>query len=110
MGACILDDAEVERHDEGFVPVGAGFGEDFARGAGDEALSPELDAFAGQLFVPDAVGHHDVTTISDGMGALDRLPGRMLPLAQRRLPKSRLRDFLLATAVPFVAQKLVDVQ
>jgi len=78
MGSGLVDFAEVEFDDEGFFFFGAGFGEDFAGGAGDEALAPELDAVAGEFFVADAVRDSDVATVGNGVAALDGLPGRVL--------------------------------
>src|ERR1039458_8848063 len=84
MRARVIDLAEVEGHDEGFAFCHAGLGKNFARGAGDKALAPELDTVAGQLFMAHTVRHSDVAAVGNGVGALDRFPGGMLPLAQFR--------------------------
>ena len=61
---------------------GAGFGENFAGGAGDKALAPEFDAVAAdEFFVADAIGDGDVAAVGDGVAALDGFPGGVLALA-----------------------------
>ena len=62
----------------------SGLGEDFAGGAGDEALPPEFQAVAahaGEDFVADAVDGGDVAAVGDGVGALDGFPRSVLALA-----------------------------
>jgi hypothetical protein len=81
VGAGLVHFAEVEFDDEEFFVFRASFGEDFAGGAGDEALAPEFDAVAGEFFVADAVGNGDVAAVGDGVAALDGFPGTVLALA-----------------------------
>ena len=78
VGAGLVDFAEVEFDDEGFVFFDAGFGEDFAGGAGDEALAPELDAVAGEFFVADTIGDGNVAAVGDRVAALNDFPGVVL--------------------------------
>src|SRR5262249_16235491 len=78
MGSGLVDFAEVEFDKEGFFIFGAGFGQDFAGGAGNKALAPELDAIARDFFVTDAIGDSDVTTVGDGVAALDGFPRAVL--------------------------------
>src|SRR5437016_1512954 len=55
------------------------FGNDFATRRRNKALSPKLDSVAARRrFVPDAIRGCDITTIRNGVAALDRLPGRIL--------------------------------
>src|SRR5262245_16164177 len=58
---------EVNGNDQDLFLIRAGFGKDFARGAGNEALAPEFNSVPGEFFVPDAVGHGDVAAIGNGV-------------------------------------------
>src|SRR5262249_28770956 len=72
----------------------AAFRDELPRRVGDKALAPKLDSLTrmaiGRGFVADAVGDGDVHAVGDGVRALNRFPGGMLPFAVfsffRRLP------------------------
>src|SRR5205814_1382519 len=71
VGAGDVHFAQIHRDNEVFLFVGAGFGEDFARGARDKALSPELDAVAARgAFETDAIGDGDIAAVGNGVAAL----------------------------------------
>ena len=79
MGAGDVHFGEVNGDDEDFLLIDAGFGEDLAGGAGDEALAPEFEAVAADgFFQADAVGDGDVAAVGDGVAALDEFPGAVL--------------------------------
>src|ERR1043166_8627241 len=68
-----IDFAEVDRHQKIFFFVHAGLGDDLARCARDETLSPELDAVAARgTLESDAVRAGNVATIRDAVAALDQ--------------------------------------
>src|SRR5436853_772257 len=82
VGAGDIHFAQVNRHNEVLLFPCAGFGEDFAGGARDEALSPEFNAIAiHRFFQTDAIGYRDITAVGDGVRALDRFPLAVLYLA-----------------------------
>src|SRR5438128_1357033 len=70
---------EINGHDEIFLFVFAGFGQDFARGAGHEALAPEFDPLAaGGPFEADAIGDGDIAAVGHRVAALNQFPGVVL--------------------------------
>src|SRR5437773_2410063 len=72
---------DVGRND--LLSIYRAFGDDDAVRAANKALSPELNPLAaGRLFVTNAIGNRDITTVRDGVPTLDRLPGRILRLAK----------------------------
>jgi hypothetical protein len=79
MGAGGVYLLQVDLNEEGGLLVWGRLSDDFAGGAGDEALAPELDAVStGGGFETGAVDGGHIATIGDGMGALCGLPGRVL--------------------------------
>ncbi len=68
------------------------FGDNLAKGVGDERATPELQAFAGSLIAAnisrleaDAIRHRDVHSVGDGVGALDGAPRVVLRVTVFRL-------------------------
>src|ERR1043166_3600015 len=75
---------QVQRHDERFFLVGAGFGENLTRRSSDETLTPEFDAIAANAiknFMADAVRNANVATVRNRVAALNRFPGAVLERA-----------------------------
>ena len=92
VAAHVLDALQVHLGDQHFFLVVRGLRDDLPEGIGDERSAPELQALARRLIAAnvagleaDAIGHGDVNSVGDGVGALDGLPGVVLRLAVLRL-------------------------
>src|SRR6266571_5603525 len=71
--------AQIDRHDERLLLVGAGPREDFSGSAGDKTLTPEFQSLsAGRFFQADAIGRGHVAAVGHGVAALDEFPGVVL--------------------------------
>ena len=74
MGSGDVHFVQIHRHHKHFLFFRTGFGEDFAGGAGDETLTPELDAIAGEPFVTDAIGDGNITPIGLSCATAESMP------------------------------------
>src|SRR6266571_3105336 len=72
--------AQIDRHDERLLLVGAGPREDFSGSAGDKTLTPEFQSLsAGRFFQADAIGRGHVTAVGGGIKQDLRAPQRRQP-------------------------------
>ena len=83
MSAMSIDRAPIDIRDHDFFIIDRAFGNDLAVRSANKTLTPELNACStGRRFMTDAIGDSNITTVRDGVTALDRFPSRMLRFAK----------------------------
>src|SRR6266516_7511452 len=83
MGAMFVHPIPFHVGEDNFFSIHRTFGNDFATRRRNKTLAPELDSIATLgRFMSDAIRRRDVTSVRNGMAALNCFPGRILSRAE----------------------------